>query len=50
MKLLSCSQWISIAMDGVTLPFLEGATLDNGTSSTKGEDVIDPPANSEIFE
>lgn len=35
--------------DGITLRFSEGAALDDGDGSTKSEDVVDPPVDTEII-
>lgn len=38
------------SIDGSILPVLEGCTLDDGNSLTKGEDVVDPPADPVVIE
>lgn len=37
------------AVDGVTLPISEGAVLDDGDGSTKGEDAADPLPDPEVI-
>lgn len=38
------------AIDGISLRFSGGATLEDGSDFTKGEDVVDPPAHHKVIE
>lgn len=38
------------AIDSITLRYPEGALSDDGDGSTKGEEVVDPPAKPEAIE